>query len=267
MKNDAVCLPKPCLTGSRLLFAGLTLMILLAVGCSGKRHSKSHANPVEETFTLPPFLTGPVSPLLTNANDFSARMVVELPSFSAKAQTITGNLLSQGSHLLFAPSVGDRSFVWDMTQHSGFILSEALQGYAPIASFVQITNVVNKPGINGPVLESVNGRPCHRTEVVVSSSDGSAARFLIWREVGANGFPVKIKSVEGVTQMTINFFDTRREILAQKLFLPPDGFTTYASAAGMRDELLMRQKSVGKKVSDEGVSGLGHGEYPSQMGR
>jgi len=240
---------------------------MLSAGCAGPRHSSSRSNPLEESFVLPPFLTGPVAVLLTNAHDFSARMVVELPSFSSKKRTITGNLLAQGNHLLFAPSAGDRSFVWDAAQNSGYILSEALQGFAPIIASVQITNVMENVGLAGPVLESVNGRPCHRTEAVVSSSDGSKAKFRVWRAVDADGFPARIKSLDGITQLSMDFFDTRREVLAQKLFLPPDGFTKYASATTMRDELFMRQKSAGKKIKDEGVSGLGHGEIPSQMGR
>lgn len=171
---------------------------------------------------------------------------------------------------MFAPIVGDRTFIWDVTQNSGYILSEALQGCAPITSSARITNVLEITGAAGPVPEAVNGLPCHRVEVAVSSSDGSKARFILWRTIGANGFPVKIKSINEPAQLIITFSDFRREALAQKLFLPPDGFTMFASANGMRDELQMRQKSVGKKITneeDENIPGVGHGESSSQIGR
>ncbi len=254
-----------------MLVAGLILlMAMLGAGCSSSNHSNYKSSPLEESFILPPFLTGPVAGLLTNSNNFSARMVIDLPSFPAKTRTLEGNLLGEGSQLLFAPKVGDRSFIWDATQNSGYILSEALQGFAPITSAARITNIVENAGPAGPVLEAVNGLPCHRVEVMVSSSDGSTASFALWRTIGANQIPVKIKSINGPTQMIITLYDFRRETLAQKLFLPPDGFTQFASANGMRDELQMRQKSVGKKIINnefENTPAIGHGASPSQISR
>lgn len=269
-KNNAVCQPKPVAVRPWTLVASLAMMVILGASCSSSRHSNSLSHPLEESFTLPPFLTGSVAALLTNTNDFSARMVVDLPAFPAKTRTITGNLLGQGSQLLFAPTVGDRSFIWDVTHNNGYVISEALQGCAPIASSAQITNILEIAGAAGPILEAVNGQPCHRVEVVVSSSDGSTARFALWRTIGANGFPAKIKSINGPTQFVITISDVRREALAQRLFLPPDGFTMFASANGMRDELQMRQKAVGKKITDDedqNISGVGHGEPAAQIGR
>ncbi len=241
--------------------AALVLMVLLASGCASSRHSHFRSDPVEESFTLPPFLAGPVAVLLTNANDFSGRMVVELPAVSGTSKTITGSLLAQGTRLMFAPAIGDRTFIWDETQSSGYILSEALQGFAAIASSVQITNVAAPAGAAASVLEMVNGRPCRRTEAMVSGNDGLTTRFIIWREVGANGFPVRIKSVDGMTRLIINFSDCRRQSFAQKLFLPPEGFTRYATVQTLRDELETRQEAAGKRLKredDEGVSGIGH---------
>src|SRR5581483_1590479 len=267
-KNNPVRLPKRKRVRYWLTTAALIVPALLGAGCAATSHSNSNA--LEESFTLPPFLAGPVAVLLTNANNFSARMVVDLPPSSTKTRIISGNLLGQQSHLFFAPTVGDRSFIWDATQNSGYILSEALQGCAPIASAVQITHVAETAGVAGPVLESVNGRPCHRTQAVISSSDGSTARFIVWRPLEADRFPARIKSMNGSPQLTINFFDARRESLAQKLFLPPDGFTKYATAETIRDELQMRQKAVGKKVisaDSEKIPGVGHGDVPSQISR
>lgn len=253
---------------SLLVFnAALALIALLATGCASSHRPLYHSNPLEESFTLPPFLAGPIAVLLTNANDYSAHVMIDLTTFSGSSRTINGSLLVRGPNLLFSPTLGDRSFIWDESQNRGYILSEALQGYAPIASTVQITNVAPLRGAEAQASDIINGRPCRRTEVAVSSNDGLTTKFIIWRETDPSRFPVRIKMVNGTNPLLMDFSDTRRESLVEKLFQPPDGFTRYTTAQSLREELEMRQETAGKKSRREdenGVQGIGHPDSPLQ---
>jgi hypothetical protein len=247
--------------------AGLALIALLASSCASSHRPLYRSNPLEESFTLPPFLAGPIAVLLTNANDYSAHVTIDLTTFSGSSRTINGSLLTHGPDLLFSPTLGDRSFIWDESQNHGYILSEALQGYAPIASTLQITNVAPLRGAEAQASDTINGRPCRRSELAISSNDGLATKFIIWRERDSSRFPVRIKVVNGTNPLLMDFSNCRRESLAEKLFQPPDGFTRYATAQSLREELEMRQETAGKKSRREdenGVEGIGHMDAPMQ---
>jgi hypothetical protein len=78
------------------------------------------------------------------------------------ARPASGQLLARGTKFFFDPAppsgkpsrAGQSSFIWDATTRQGFLLSEALQGYAPIAATVGFTNlVVQDLTKNGSVLD------------------------------------------------------------------------------------------------------------------
>ena len=52
-------------------------------------------------------------------------------------------------------------FIWDSVGQHGYVVSEALQGFARISSSrITIVTAENKE----PVAEQANGHACHRTE-------------------------------------------------------------------------------------------------------
>lgn len=220
-------------------------------GCSS--HSREQYQlPEEAQVAQPPeFLTGPAAVLLTNRDSFSARVTLERPGAMDPAHPNTGLLLGSGSHLIYAPTGSDKTYIWDVQRRNGFILSEALQGYAPFSSLIEATNLTTISQTAGPSSETINGHPGHAVEVVITANDGSNYTFSVWRAADLNGFPVQIKSINGHADYTLNFSQVRSENLAPKLFLPPEGFTKYASAEAIANELLSRKN----KLRNSGTGG------------
>jgi len=191
----------------------------------------------------PPFLAGPAALLFTNANGFSAVVTMDTPASDAKGKghVFFGQLLGQGSQLLFAPAKGDKSFIWDVQTHSGYILSEALQGYAPISSALEFTNLVITSEIAGLPSDRVNGYRGHAAMATVTGNDGSTTSFSAWRSGVLHGLPVRIETLKPADPSVINLSAVRSENLAPKFFLPPEGFTAYASGDAMAGELMTRK--------------------------
>lgn len=222
--------------------------VVFAAGCGG-RHTQGLSE--EVIAPKPPgFLTGPASALLTNAMTFSARVTVETPAGSNQVQTITGQLLGEGSRLVFEPVRGDRTYIWDVNEHSGYVLSEALQGYAPFALPVQITNMATMAEVAGPASDRVNGHPGHEVEVDIAMDDGTSARFSVWRASDLDGYPVRIKTLDATKPFVVNLTDIKETRLTSNLFLPPDGFTKYNSPDSMAGELMVRKSKPKHTDSD-----------------
>jgi hypothetical protein len=222
----------------------------------------------------PDFLIGPVTVVLTNLNGFSAHVISTITAPGETPLTASGELLGREGKLIFQPTLaikgkrarteGGLFFIWDEPRRSGYVLSEALQGYAPIKSTVESAGQldITKEG----VAEEVNGHPCHRCEAEVVLLSGLKSHLTLWQADDARHFPVRIEAVEGPSRMTLDFSEIRLEYPAQELFMPPDGFVPYASSVALMNELIVRDASLAKKhqlgEEDEGPadqSGNWHG--------
>jgi hypothetical protein len=240
-KNKSILAVKPRPVFVPWFIAGTGLIALLLAGCASRIRTSFPANDDALGDYPPQFLVGPASALLINTNAFSTRLTLVPPPVTNKVHAITGELLCQGSRLLFAPNGSDRMFVWDVLQQRGFVVSEILQGYAPISSPVQITNVVTRKQTVGSAGNPVNGHAGHEAEIAVQSNDGSTATFSVWCAADLDDFPVRITSSDAAKPFTISLSDLRYETLAAKLFLPPEDFTRYASLEAMNGELILRK--------------------------
>jgi hypothetical protein len=220
-------------------------------GCASR-----HAGPVYHAGdeNPPDFLVGPVAAVLTNLNGFSAHVTVTTSSPEGATTAKSGDLLGRDGRLIFQPALaikgkrarqeGGLFFIWDETKQSGYVLSEALQGYAPIKSDTGTGQLsINKVGIQ----EDVNGHPCHRYEAFVTLDNGLKARLTLWQADDAGHFPVRIESVNAPNHMTLDFSDIHLEYPDQKLFLLPDGFIAYASSVALMNELIVRDSNMAKK--------------------
>ncbi len=230
----------------------LCLAAALICGCFSR-----HAGPVYHAGdeNPPDFLVGPAAVVLTNLNGFSAHITSTTSSPGEAPRTTSGELLGREGRLVFQPTLhikgkrarteGGLFFIWDDTKHSGYVLSEALQGYAPIKSDIEPAGQINIT--KESIQENVNGHPCHRREAVVGLSNGLKARLTLWQADDAAHFPVRIETVEGPNHMILDFSGIRLEYPAQALFLPPDGFTPYASSVALMNELIVRDASFSEK--------------------
>ena len=97
------------------------------------------------------------------------------------------------------------------------------------------------PENNEPVSEQANGHPCHRIEKMAALSDGSTAKLTEWRADDLNRFPVRVRAESEGRRITVDFSDIRLDIPRLELFVPPGGFTQYASAAALINELMIRE--------------------------
>ena len=222
----------------------------LLAGCASGSKVFYHAG--DET--PPVFLTGPAALLLTNVEGFSAKLTVSMPGADGGRRTMTGDLLGRQGALVFQPSSavqgkrakreGGMYFIWSETQHSGYVLSDALQAYAPTAASVGPTNVSLRSG--AAVEEEANGHRCRRMEAMVQCGDGSSERFQVWQAQDAKSFPVRIRAEAGGREMTLEFSEVRLELPPAQVFGPPDGFIRYETPGALMNDLIIRESALTK---------------------
>jgi len=223
-------------------------------GCVGRDKEEYLASPTGAFAPLPPiFFTGPAVLLLTNAASYSAR--VSLSSDSPAQPRVSGQLLAQADRLLFAPDPvkeskktvrGDFSFIWNVTKGSGYVLSEALQGYAPVSISILPTNLSLGP-ISGS-LQTIEERVCQEQYAVIEMSDNSRAGLRFCRALDLN-LALSISTVSNTQPFMLALSKVRLESLSPELFVPPKGFTPYSSAEAMITELILRQHNLRRSPS------------------
>lgn len=252
------CAPVRCLC----LGLGVLVLALLAAGCSHSRGAARQAAYLSIYTPEPPaFLTGPATVLLTNTGGFSAHASVQTETFSQGEKVRSGELLGRGSKLFFAPQQaepvqkhsrpGGFAFIWDVAERRGYVLSDALQGYAPFAlsaASPQATNVVLQA--NPAASERFAGHPTQPAEATVQMSNGSTDRFHLLRATDLNGFPVQLSAATNAVPLVLSFSKIRLESPAAGLFAPPEGFTRYDTPQAMADELFIRRHNLNRPASE-----------------
>lgn len=234
----------------------LAVAAMLAGGCA--RFHREDPVTVRAGEEQPPdFLAGPMVVLMTNVDGFSAKLVEDTTVAGATPHRLTGELIGREGRLIFQPSRVSKKkpkdatglfFIWDGNQERGYVLSEELQGYAPIASDLKITNVSVTPDSAGA--ESIQEHPCHRVLVDLALNNGAIAKFLEWQADDLRQFPLRVRSLNGPAPVTIEFSDVRLELAAPQLFNPPEGFTQYASSVALMNELMMRQSTLKQRPGE-----------------
>lgn len=256
----------------RLLFESL-LLVLAVAGCSGSRPEE--VSRATESPLPPLFMTGAMSVLLTNGSGFTAHVSaagLTLPGDVA-GRVSTGHLLCRGNHLLFLPDPKEASkryaraglsFVWDASDGRGFVLSEALQGYAPVSATIRPTNLVVRPDTG--VTARLNGQECKSESATVEMTDGATMQFQVFRAASLNGLPCRIQTLTNSGFASIELSKVRLESPPENLFAIPEGFTKYGSAEAMMNELFMRQRYLKSGRSGPAGSELPITEPPKKYG-
>ena len=235
------------------------MLTALAVDCahSEKKIDRAGAFEVLPAPVPPLFLNGPMALLLTNADGFRARVVLESGAPAQAAPMVAGELLVRGSQLLFAPDpsgapkkqarVQDSAFIWDVNGNRGYVLNDPLQAYAPMSSSRQYTNLTVGAALNDPARQRIAGHPCQATEVTVTASDGATTFFQVWRARDLNALPLRIACPSNGLPMTLTLSKVRLGAVPDDLFLPPNGFTKYDSVEALMAELTLRGMNLGRK--------------------
>jgi hypothetical protein len=230
------------------------LVLLFAAALAGCSGTHSERDFTRIPTPLPPaFLVGPAAVFLTNTVGFSAQVETRTGNLVTEENGSRGQLLGSGSKLIFAP-VHDKTeekksrggnflFIWDVAQGRGYLLSEALQGYAPLSSDLRATNVVGRTSAN----------PGHVADfTTVQMNNGTAETFQVVWSADAKAVPLHINSISNAIPLTVSVSKARLEPVAADLFSPPDGFAKYDSPEALVDELAARQRNLRRKqpVSD-----------------
>jgi hypothetical protein len=226
---------------------------VLPVGCAHGPGREEREFMRIYTPQVPVFLSGPASALLTNTEGFSARATVRGDSAFPGSEFVEGELLGRGSKLVFAPGktepenkqlrLGAFSYIWDVASGTGFLLSEALQGYAPVASTLRVTNLVYESGGSPP------------REVTAFMNDGSKTVFRVWPGDTRKEFPSRIEA-RGTLPLTVSLAKIRLQSPPADLFVPPDSFSKYPTADALADEIAVRQHNLGRGLREPAVPSM-----------
>jgi hypothetical protein len=207
-------------------------------------------------------ITGPVSILLSNSVGFSTRVTAfQTSTASKKSPALTGGLVAQQGRFLWTPGTpkahakasADQGFslIWDAGQGCGYVLSEVLQGYAPVTALQRFTNVIRAPDPESTPSEKLDGRRCRPERVTVLSNDGMSHRFQTWGAVDLNGLPLKMVAASDNPGATVLLSQVRIVKPPPAMFEPPSGFTRYDSAEAMANEILLRQQNLQRRPEGE----------------
>ena len=241
--------------------AAMLLTAAMFAGCARFR-DQSDSQGMGGAF-LPPmppsFENGPAVVLLTNIAGFIGKVVLANGGNLDLEPPVSGQLFVGGDKLLFAPEVsgskkkraraGGYSFIWDAAENRGYVLSEALQGYAPVSSNRSVSNIISR--VVTLSVDNVDGHRCEQQEVTVLSSDGSKAVFDVWRATDLKGVPVQITGIMNGNPFKLSLSKIRLEIPPADVFVPPEAFTRYESAEALLNELLLRQHNIRVPASRE----------------
>jgi hypothetical protein len=188
-------------------------------------------------------MTGPAAGLLTNLNGFHGQFTISFGApgdeQSPAALTATGELHERDGKLCFEPvfkkakrksiDSGAFSLIWDVAGNRGYVLSEALQGFAPMAP------------------EAAGGNTS------AGGDSGKPAELRVERAKDLNGLAVRIQSMDTLRPFTFTMWDIKPGLPPPEMFVPPDGFTRYDSEGALLSELASRQRTVlGAGQRDEG---------------
>lgn len=246
----------------RCSFAVLCCLALLLVGCSHTPKTEGYGSLNISIPQVPLFLNGSMAALLTNRLSYTARVTSQANATTTGfgPETVSGQFLAADGKLLFAPDEKKPKsktskgpgilFVWDVNQHSGFIQSETMQGYAPISSGLTFTNVAVRNSALAP--GKIEGHVCTPQEVTVSSSEGVVSSFTVWRDQDS-GVPALIESSGGsAAGSRLTLSKVKPEQIAADLFQPPNEFTRYQSVESMMTELALREQNLRRRLPNEG---------------
>jgi len=235
------------------LLPGL-LCLLWTSGCNHNPPSAYEQNgAVMSLPKLTAVTTGPVAQLLTRGPAFASDFAMTFAQPPQAPRKWTGRLFVREGHFrLDAAFVGTKkkipgadefSVIWDAPTHQGFVTSETLQGYAPIATSIRFTNQVTRVLTGEP--QRLDGHPVEPVEVIVMDDHADRVALQVLRAPDAGGLPLEIRSPADETQsFTLTLSNVKLVLPAADEFLPPDGFSKYENENTLMNVLAERMQSL-----------------------
>lgn len=230
----------------------LLLTLLLppwTCGCQHKAHSGEARQATENTLPrLMPFMTGPAAGFLTNDSGFSAHCEIHLENNGTLPLSLAGQLYVRG-HLFrleimpgkYKPGRSEElGLIWNTSTHAGWVFSEALQGYAACQNDLEFTNVSleNIPGQS----DKIDGRAVDHSEAAFLGGNGQKQIIQLARTLDSSKIPLEIRVLDVATNsIVLSLTKVEDAVPAAGLFLPPESFTQYPTAAALVAELATRQ--------------------------
>jgi hypothetical protein len=238
-------------------------------GCAPTTHQDAFTRNGAETLLpkLTTVISGPAGSLLANGSGFHANFTITLGDRSQGPLTLSGEVFERGGKLDFVTVVGNHksrgsggfNVGWDTAMHQGYVSSEALQAYAPLSGSFGATNSQTQvlPG----TAERVEGHPVDQANMTFQAGDGQTIALQLMRASDLGNLPLKITSVSGPQSFTLSLSNIEAAAPPEEVFLPPDGFTKYASEEVLLDELAERQHNVFSPDEIENMGQPGTGTH------
>jgi hypothetical protein len=238
----------------KAILLSCVIFTLWASGCAhtDQRTSFAHGGPATLVPKLTSVTTWPLALLLTNGGGFESEFTMTLTDASGAPLKLSGPLLVRGGKLRLEAAfdkssdksarMGSFGVIWDEAAHQGYVLSEALQGYAPITGLVRCTNLLIQviAGKN----ERIEGHPVDTANVTVMGTDGQTITAQLLRAQDLGNLPLQIDSQNSPHPFTLALSKIQTIVPKEELFFPPYGFTKYPDETVMLDELETRLYTV-----------------------
>jgi hypothetical protein len=206
--------------------------------------------------------TGPAALVLTNLPNYTAECTISLAGDKPVSRKFSARLAVSGSQVRLetvprkSKSASAEGFgvIWDANLHRGFVFSDALQGYAALTGTVGYTNL--QTSAVAAQSGQMDGHAVTRVDVTAYGDNGQQLRLQLDRATDLSNLPLQICCGDGPGSYTLTLANVQPGQPAADLFLAPDGFTKFASAAALADELADRQQDVfGERPAKGGPPG------------
>jgi len=229
---------------------GFAALLLLAGGCAHSRSREELA--VDNAWKVAPpviaALTGPAALLLTNLDGWQGRLTLTLNPEAGHVRQVSGQLTESKGRLYFESDSGEKNrsgrfaLIWDTGRNQGWVMSEALQGVAPLNGTNWYSLARREP--DASTTDKQDGHPVQNTLVTLLGSDGKSWQYQVAQAADLAQLALQIHPLAGPEPVSLALSNIRLTPPAETLFVPPDDFSKYSSEAALLDELITRQRSV-----------------------
>jgi hypothetical protein len=111
-----------------------------------------------------------------------------------------------------------------------YLIYPGMKAYAKMPLPKEATLATNQePPMDKTLLgkETIDGHPCEKNKVVMTTAPGQKQEFTTWNATDLKGFPIQIQAVTPKGTVLLHYRDIKFEKPDVKQFEPPGGYTAY----------------------------------------